>query len=321
MKAQIIDYYRSLTPSDWFKNGDERNIWVSAFRIFGIEKDHFVKPATIRLDDVVIDINYGSIPYGKVDEILADFTEISETSVKIKEVHPPATRVESLRHGPFMLIVSPIVVDNSVEQETYQKEKILKVAGLIAALNSRWLTYKHLFDNTFNIDDGNFVVSTEWLSVPVGFKIFNLDGMNIIKLANKHLESMDRPRRDRINLALHWHMLSVLDKGIDAFIKSWIALEALAMPSSDVRPINEKLSEIYNINYKDAGDRFKIGRIQGLRSDVVHNGKRINIDGKLLIYLEAVFVDLLIDELRLEKIYYVKKVMDRDDFSFDKIFQ
>lgn len=320
MTVPIIDYYKSLTPSDWFKVGEERNIWVSAFRIFGIEKDQFIKPETIRLNDVVVDINYGSLPYLKTDEIIVDFTEITERSVKIKELHSIDARVESLRHGPLMLIVQPYLSYRNAEYDNFQKEKILKVAGLIAALNSRWLTYKYLFDNTFNIDTGNFVTSAEPLSVPVGFKIFNLDGLNTIMLAYKNLESMDKLIGDRINIALHWHMLSVLDKKVDAFIKSWIALEALAMPSSNVRPINEKLSKIYNITYKDAVDMFKIGKIQGLRSDVLHNGKR-NIDGNLLIYLEALFVDLLIDELSLEKIYYVRKVMNRDDFSFDKILQ
>ncbi len=320
-KITIKDYYRSLTPDDWFKEDEERLIWISVFRIFGIEKGRFNKPAPIWFNDIAVDINYGSIPYLNVGETIIDFKDANETSAKIKGLEEPIVKLDQLREGPIMVIISPFKEFNSAQGEDLQKEKTLKVAGLVAALNSRWLTYKHLFDNTFNIDNGNYYVYSETIRIPTGYKMFDLGGLSLIKLASNSLERLDEPIRERINLALHWYMLSVLDNGIDAFIKCWIALEALAMPDSNVRPINEKLARIYNISYKKAVDRFKIGRIHGLRSDILHNGDRINIDNKLLPYLEAIFVDLLRFELKIDPILYIDRVMSKDDFSFEKIFE
>ena len=49
----------------------------------------------------------------------------------------------------------------------------------------------------------------------------------------------------------------------------------------------------YQISYDEAKDKFKIGRVQNLRSEIVHTGKLPVFSHALLDYLQAIYVDLL----------------------------
>lgn len=64
---------------------------------------------------------------------------------------------------------------------------------------------------------------------------------------------------------MRWYTGALGDHGVDAYLKLWIALEILAMLSTEF----------------------------GLRSRIVHKGWAAGLDGFLLDYLEAVVGDVL----------------------------
>ena len=89
-----------------------------------------------------------------------------------------------------------------------------------------------------------------------------------------------------------------------SFLKCWIAIETLAMPDiTNVVPINEILAKIYSITITDAAKQFFVGRIHGLRSDIVHDGIMIPINPGVTDYLQAMYFDLLshIAEIKSER--------------------
>ncbi|MFH1114783.1 MAG: hypothetical protein V1792_12780 [Pseudomonadota bacterium] len=88
--------------------------------------------------------------------------------------------------------------------------------------------------------------------------------------------------------------------GVDSFVKYWISLETLAMKdTTKVRPINEILAKCYDLTVKAATNRFHVGRLYGVRGDIVHKGVSKGIDLTLKKYLEAIYLDVLFHKLGL----------------------
>lgn len=72
------------------------------------------------------------------------------------------------------------------------------------------------------------------------------------------------------------------------------------MPNTtDVRPLNNSLSRAYNLSRDTVENHFAVGRLQGLRSRIVHKGQIISIHKDLLDYLEALYADILNENLGL----------------------
>lgn len=111
---------------------------------------------------------------------------------------------------------------------------------------------------------------------------------------------MPDAERARVRLSLRWFNAALRDAAHDAFVKFWIAVETLAMPSStNILPIFESLARAYGISVPDAKTRFPIGRLFDLRGRIVHKGEMLELPGAVLGYMSALFFDLL-SELLLQ---------------------
>jgi hypothetical protein len=116
-----------------------------------------------------------------------------------------------------------------------------------------------------------------------------------IEHASELLAQLDEVTRARINLALRWFNGAVVSSGAareEQFLRMWFALETLAMPGTNVRPINEALAAAYGVTLQRATAEFFIGRLVGLRSRIVHGEARLAPGAQLTDYLSAVFTDV-----------------------------
>jgi hypothetical protein len=117
--------------------------------------------------------------------------------------------------------------------------------------------------------------------------------------------------RDRIALALRWMDQANRTDGVDAIVKAWTALETLSMPNTtNIRPMNDALSRMYGISSKEANTEFLTGHLQGLRSDVVHNGHVTPVGTIVGVYMHELFKDLLFERLGLEHLARAKKFLE-----------
>ena len=101
---------------------------------------------------------------------------------------------------------------------------------------------------------------------------------------------------DRIRLSLRWLDDAKRTDGVDSFIKFWVRLETLsgADREDDVpKLLRDALGAIYGVDSSAATERFDMGRVDGLRSLIVHQGQRVEISPLLLRYLNAVYLDVL----------------------------
>jgi len=120
-------------------------------------------------------------------------------------------------------------------------------------------------------------------------------------------------QQNKFNLSQSWFYRSFTLSKLDAFVTKWIALETLCMDSStNIRPISELLGLAYNIDFNVAKEKFKIGRLFGLRSNIVHNGHSPNITDEFLFFIDFLLVDCFnqkLDKPKLRKAeLYLKSI-------------
>ncbi|MBD0325807.1 MAG: hypothetical protein ICV68_05215, partial [Pyrinomonadaceae bacterium] len=120
-----------------------------------------------------------------------------------------------------------------------------------------------------------------------------------------------------IKLSLRWFESALYGKGgIDAYLKYWFAIETLGMPSTtNIRPLVESLSRAYGISHEEAQQKFSIGRLFGLRSRIVHEGQIISVHQNLTKYIEALYVDVLLEHLGLASEHRAEDVIDDPNFD------
>ena len=85
-----------------------------------------------------------------------------------------------------------------------------------------------------------------------------------------------------------------------AFLKTWIAIEILQMPDTNIAPIRDALSEIYNMKKNEVEEKFNVGRLFRLRGRIVHDGENINITSLFQSYIQFLFIDLLYWNLKID---------------------
>src|SRR6266567_2096216 len=109
-------------------------------------------------------------------------------------------------------------------------------------------------------------------------------------------------------------------QGLDGFLSIWIAIEVIGMPdTSNIRPAIESLAKIYQLDYRTAVNRFQLGRIQDFRSKIVHNGQMFPIYSLLIEYLEAIYIDLLMETLNLPHERRAEQVLNYPQFDIGKL--
>lgn len=89
---------------------------------------------------------------------------------------------------------------------------------------------------------------------------------------------------------------------------------------TNIRPVTEALARRSRVSEFDAVGRYKIGRVYGLRSEIVHNGYSGKVSPRLPQYLRAVFVDLIGDVLN-ESFGEVERLLETSGFSLDEVLR
>lgn len=147
-------------------------------------------------------------------------------------------------------------------------------------------------------------------------------------LSNEHLEGISNIRfnvnqlpeneRNKIILASNWLLKSLRYKNVDSLLAKWIALETLCIEEgTNITPIIDVLSSAYEVTNDQIRNRFGIGKCNGLRGDIVHNGKSPKLKQELLNFLDFILIDCLNEKIGNE----CKKLSERyiEYIEFDPI--
>lgn len=281
-------------PKEWWDNPYISSIWVAAFRVLYAPREELnLGDKTLSLSDVQIVIRYGTLYY---EENYLDLIYGDERSHRL---YSPNSGLKETPEGIYVLIAIPCSEEDIRGDHGYIQAKINYHAGLLAAIIHENVVYKCVFQQIYNLDGTTASVSNI-ASVTVLDKPTDISDsrLSLVYSMDKAIEALPEKDRNRVKLSLRWFEAAVHDSGINAFLKYWLAIETLGMPNtSNIKPINEILAREYNLSIEQVRDKFAVGRLQDFRAKIVHDGVMTEVGGNLLIYIAALFVDVLYSRL------------------------
>lgn len=316
--------YRELVPSSWLMRPEEVCIWATAYRVLGIPKETLTSgPKKVDFTQVRAVFLYGKLSYleiGQVHQAKQFYAEIPETRMKETPVDV---------HLLLLTCVNTVDKYSSVGNKRASSawKNISAVVALFAAFNEPDIVHEHIFDSVES-PDGKPLYSLEVPRSPAYLTLpsINDSRLKIILNAEHAINNLPKSDQNRVHLSLNWYEMAIREETVtDAYLKYWLALEILAMPNTDIRPLNETLARAYSScgtkeEYEKVKSKFKVGMLYGLRSDIVHNGKIVPARSDLLWYIDALCVDVLCGYLELPCQQRAIDVMEKPGFTLEEYF-
>src|SRR6266567_5271826 len=304
----------NLISPRWFKDVNKSSIWIVGYRMMQVARKDFTQGQSILdLGDVRAIFNYGSLSYMDASDVLEFATDHVRSINKSKFVSK-ATNI-----GGWTVLITPYVRDGVQRSELETRNSIIVAEALLSALNSPNMVYEKVYENIVEL----YPIKTS-ASAPVFLAInqppnLQPSALQLLSQSSVNLQALPENMRNRVNLSLRWYRKSSV-QGLDGFLSIWIAIEVIGMPdTSNIRPAIESLAKIYQLDYRTAVNRFQLGRIQDFRSKIVHNGQMFPIYSLLIEYLEAIYIDLLMETLNLPHERRAEQVLNYPQFDIGKL--
>lgn len=299
-----------LFPSDWFADGG--SAWTECFRILRAPLTRFPPVLqTLEIAGVRALVLYGSPRYLDTGAAKLEIKSESEWRLNLEGVSEKAAPEDR-----YLILATPVR-----PSEGEARARIAVAVGFLTALNGRNMAWDRVYAITLEGQDKWGGVSSAWEN-PLAFEVPDLTqaGQERLTRCAEALAQSPEDVRRRLELSLRWLASAVKDGGADAVLKYWIALETLAMPDgTDIRPIGEALGRSYGIAGRDANERFLVGRLFGLRSRIVHGGILAPIHPRILEFMAAIFLDVLLDTLGQPAEGRSRAVRDRSDVDLSRL--
>lgn len=311
---------QQMIPDGWKINIERSSVWLSGYRMMRLSKKDFIAgPKIIDLVDSRLMFVYGKINYLNSDAATPRFTNEGNPVLNT------ANLKTSTEEGAYLIVILRNKNNGVEEDERKIRERISDTIGLVIAFNGRNMAYEHIFDYVVDLAGYEQSVIGRVATVPRGYPLPNISSSQLLRIQNadEKIQSLDIHTQNRIRLSLRWFESAIYDEDKDAFLKSWIALETLAMPdTTNIKPINEHLSTIYNLSIEEARETFHVGRLYNLRSRIVHNGENLAVKVYLLEFIFALYVDLLFSIIGLPSEKRALAIIKSGKFNINKhLFQ
>ncbi len=282
-----------LVSPEWFKDREKSSIWVRGYRARPVLPHHVPTPEVhFRFKKATAALVHGSVTYAFAERPDIEPTRQGDARFRTPRTYGWATSTV----GTYLLLVAPHDTDGIETNEESTEERLDELEGLLTGFGGRAMVYQRFFDNIIHLGTGKIILCFGAVDNPAWYDPPNLHSARLDTLAELDMaRAAAAPAlRSRIDLSLRWLAYAGRDRGVDAFIKYWVAIEILAMPdTTKVRPANDLLASAYGLPLDDVVRRFCLGRMQGIRSAIVHDGLRVAIPGEVAKFLEAIYFDLV----------------------------
>lgn len=309
--------YHQLADPAWVEAG-ATTLLVDCRRILDVPKWPFKNPAGLH------------IPRARALFVNSKLTYF-DTSKGVYPAHT-ADAIESdpklfwwpdLPKTPYVLLLAAYDENAKFQSRDGALAEIGVLAGLLNALGGRNLGERQVFELEVDLESGNYIGTSGPLVLSYGNPVdLTRSYLDFLSDGIGKLETLADPVKNRARLSLRWFGRALQEQGHDEFVSLWVAVETIAMPNeTNVKLAVAALGRIYGITEQAAKARFQLGRLQGLRSDILHEGLMPLIDTDLNRYLEALYRDLFFDYVALDPKRWVDEMISRTNFNVTSYLQ
>ncbi len=285
--------WEQLLPSEWLAPMGSGLLWQTCYHVM------LLPPDVLSSNPIYFDLNNSMVILIEGQLEYVSLQELGVVSKEIPEIKYQISGIELTTQGNYLTIIFPLE-DESSQCEKEAKDKVDILTGLLALIFGDNIVYKKYFENVINIKNNSRSVSSPVIKVPSAIPPPDItrENVSLIRDIYVKLNSIPIEKRNRIELSLRWFSEAMYSSGPDAYIKFWIALEAVGMVNtSDIRPLKKMLAEVYTITTEEVSTKFHIGRLFNIRCAIVHDGKKLPIQAKILEYLQVLYKDILFQVL------------------------
>ncbi|MGA0588388.1 hypothetical protein ACO2Q2_14865 [Dyella sp. KRB-257] len=290
MSASAFLDPRSLANPSWLKNNVYDALFIEAYEL--ALAPEAIPRKIFRFDEITLAIKTAKLEYIELAGIKVKFG-------KDRQVHMSAEqRMSASELSPKIITVQPQSLNQPNDQNALA-ERSSEYISLLVSTNYRNIAFRRIFAHTVALNNNSIRASGDTFRLPFDLPPPDLSSAALERFprCEHRIQELPPDQRRKTKLSLHWHLKGIQSEGVDSFLSLWIAIETLSMRSTNISDTNEVLAESYKITNAEAASEFGIGRIFGLRSDIVHNGLRRNISTHLTDYMECLYADLLVYNL------------------------
>lgn len=306
----------SFIPSDWFLEPEKSTVWIAAFRSTKLTSEDFPTGIkSIDLEKAKVLLLYGEISF------LDDRESVWEIAPNSSLTCTFSAKESKTPLGAWLVFIIPYRIDGKEENERDIRFKLSSLTGLFSGVMGRSIVFEKFFENIIHLKDKKTNVTGPSVLNPLALPkpIISNNRFELIKTVLLEISSQPESIKNKFFLSLHWYEQSEFSVGTDSLLKIWIALEVLGMEeTASVKPLNETIATGYGITIKEVRNKFFIGRIQNLRSKIVHDGKRVPIHFLLLDYIRAIYLDILLIKLDIPCEKRAERILDDPQFNLRK---
>lgn len=270
---------RTLIPNEW----NAPRVVVRCLRVLCVSKANLLTgPKIVDVDGARAILFFGPLRFTFAD--MPPFRQTPDDTIELREI---AIREREETEAPYLLVVLPL----STEIET--RRKLDSVVGLFGLFNGRCMVWEELYENEIEIETNQVSITGPPVRNPLACEAPDLARLQGISAAGKRIAQLPADEQNRIQLSLRWFHDALRDQGVDAFLKYWVAMETLAMPDdTNISPITASLARAYSQSVQTTANEFKVGRLFGIRSRIVHKGDLGGIHAQLEDYVGALYFDV-----------------------------
>ncbi|MBP6236742.1 MAG: hypothetical protein KA536_11390 [Saprospiraceae bacterium] len=293
--------------------------------IFGFTAFYFKLPVGITLPINPVLLQFGTSDIVIFNGVLEYVGKNEDYFMPSSEARGSAQMLKTERDNIF-LVCTPEMDLNSdlkiIENESYA---IANLTSLILGPN---IVFEHIFSNAnqiqFTKNKSHRITGTISL-IPLDIKRYGpfiKNSQDELDNLYDKIEELSPEDKSKINSSLFWFGKSLSSRGVEKFIYIWISFETMFMPNStDISHINILIEKMTGLERNQVKNNFQIGKIFGLRSNIVHNGLSPTFSREFFKYLELLFIDLfwfnlcgekkgLLDNFITERNYIISKELE-----------
>jgi hypothetical protein len=299
---------RDYLPASWDLDDPSRWLWQRCYQVILTDSSQpRLVVASQAILGVAVVLLHGQGQYPRVEQKVASSRRTGwglETSYDPAAVLPPDF---------YLYMFCPYDPSLGAPEDQRVQMELDEARGLLGVERGSNIAFKRMFDLTLCFATGATQAVSNEVIGPNGFGAdVSQAALDVVGGLSDAASGLGEDVQSRLKMALWWHSQAMSEAHMRRFVFTWTAIEALCMTTSNIRPVNEWLASAYGISLSSAVTEFEIGRLQNVRSDIVHGSQRLTFAPVLGAYADALFRDLVRQALGAECVGAARSILESE---------